>query len=134
MLKLVIALVLLAHGIGHILGLLQVFKVATVNPAWTGGSWILDGFVGTSVSQLVGSVLWLVALVGFAATAAVVLGWLPDQWFVALALGSSIASLAGLALFPNAFPTTSTIGAFVIDVLVLAATLVYRWRPDELTA
>jgi hypothetical protein len=31
MLKIVIALVLLAHGIGHSMGLVQLFKVATVH-------------------------------------------------------------------------------------------------------
>ena len=35
MLKVVIALVLLAHGIRHSMGMLQVLKVATVNPSGT---------------------------------------------------------------------------------------------------
>ena len=47
MLKVVIAVVLLAPGIGHSMWLLQVFKVATVNPAWQGDSWILTGPAGT---------------------------------------------------------------------------------------
>jgi hypothetical protein len=46
MLKLVAAVVLLAHGIGHSLGLLQLFKVATVNPEWHGDSWLLTGLAG----------------------------------------------------------------------------------------
>lgn len=32
MIKIVIALVLLGHGIGHSMGLLQIFKVATISP------------------------------------------------------------------------------------------------------
>ena len=39
-LKIIVALVLFAHGIGHVMGPLQVFRVATINPAWSGGSWI----------------------------------------------------------------------------------------------
>ena len=38
-----IALVLLAHGIGHSMGLLQIFNVASVNPQWNGDSWLLTG-------------------------------------------------------------------------------------------
>jgi hypothetical protein len=131
MVKIVIALVLLAHGIGHSMGMLQVFKVATVNPSWNGDSWLLTGVVGTTVTQVVGSVLWIVAIVGFTALAGSVMGWLPAGWFQPLAVGSAVASLAGLLLFPLAFPTFSTIGALVIDVLVLAATIWYGWQPDE---
>jgi hypothetical protein len=125
MLKLVIALVLLAHGIGHVLGLLQVFKVATVNPAWNGESWLLTGIVGTGPSQLVGVALWVASIIGFVALAAVTVGWLPAEWWPPLAIGASLTSLAGLLLFPLAFPTTSTIGAALIDVAVLVAGLRY---------
>lgn len=131
MFKIVIALVLLAHGIGHSMGLLGIFKVATVNPSWNGDSWLLTGAVGTTVTQAVGVVLWVAAIVGFAALAASVMGWLPGTWFQPLAIGSSLVSLAGLLLFPVAFPTFSTIGALAIDVAVLAATLWYGWVPED---
>jgi hypothetical protein len=123
MLKLLVALVLLAHGIGHVLGLLQVLKVATVNPAWSGDSWLLTGVLGTTPSQVVGVVLWIASIAGFAALAAVTIGWLPAEWWPPLAIGASLASLAGLLLFPLAFPTTSTLGAAVVDILVLVAGL-----------
>ena len=134
MTKIVIAFVLVAHGIGHSLGLLQVFKVATVNPAWNGGSWLLDGLIGVTASQIVGSLLWVTAIAGFSAAAASVLGWLPQAWFVPLGIASSVASLGGVLLFPNAFPISSTVGAVAIDVVVIAATLLYRWRPSSLGA
>ena len=131
MLKIVIALVLLAHGIGHSMGLLQLFKVATVNPQWHGDSWILTGPAGTTVTQLVGGLLWTAAIVGFAALAATVLGWLPAAWFPPLAVGSAVVSLAGLLLFPIAFPTFSTLGALAVDVVVLAAAIWYQWVPAD---
>ncbi len=123
MVKIVIAVVLLAHGIGHSLGLLQVFKVATVNPEWTGDSWLLSGVMGAGASQAIGVALWSVSIVGFVALAAVTVGWLPAQWWPPLAIGASLASLAGLLLFPFAFPMTSTIGACLVDVAVLVAGL-----------
>lgn len=131
MFKVVIALVLLAHGIGHSMGLLQLFKVATVNPAWHGDSWILSSVLGATPSQVVGGILWTVSIAGFAALAGMVLGWLPADWFDRVAIGSAIASLVALFLFPVAFPTFSTIGALVVDAAVLTATVWYGWRPGE---
>jgi hypothetical protein len=131
MLKIVIALVLLAHGIGHSMGLLQLFKVATVNPQWHGDSWILTGPAGTTATQVVGGLLWTAAIVGFAALAAAVLGWLPASWFPPLAVCSAVVSLAGILLFPIAFPTFSTLGALVVDVVVLVAAIWYHWLPAD---
>jgi hypothetical protein len=47
---------------------------------------------------------------------------------------SSLASLAGVLLFPVAFPTTSTIGAVAVDVAVLVAVLGLHWAPSDLGA
>ena len=134
MAKIVIAVVLLAHGIGHVLGPLQVAKVANVNPTWAGDSWLLTGVTGQTVSNVVGLVLWVAAMVGFVASAAVVMGWLPAAWWVPLAVGSSIVSLVAIALFPAAFPATSTIAAAVVDVAVLVAVLGLKWSPTALPA
>lgn len=134
MLKVLIAVVLLAHGIGHSMGLLQIFKVATVNPEWRGDSWIISSAVGTTATQIVGGVLWTAAIVGFAALAGSVLGWLPAAWFTPLAIGSAVVSLLGLLLFPVAFPLFSTIGALVVDLAVLVAVMGYHWLPSDLAA
>jgi len=133
MLKIVLAVILFAHGIGHVMGPLQVFNVATVNPAWRGDSWLLSS-LGTTAAQAVGVVLWVVALVGFVVLAAVVMGWLPLDWWVPVAVVSSGASIAGLVLFPSAFPVFSTIGALAVDIAVLVAVLWFHWSPAELPA
>ncbi len=134
MLKLAIGLVLVAHGIGHSMGILGAFKVATVNPAWNGDSWILTGAAGQGATQAVGTVVWAAALVGFVLLGGVTVGWLPAAWWQPLAIGSSIVSLVGVVLFPVAFPTFSTIGAVAVDAAVLAATLWYGWVPSDLGA
>ena len=134
MLKLVIALVLLAHGIGHSMGLLQVFRVATVNPQWHGDSWLLTNALGATIAQLTGVVVWTAAIIGFALLAAVVVGWLPGSWFTALAIASAAVSLAGLALFPTAFPAFSTIGALAVNAAVLVAVVWYHWVPSDIAA
>jgi hypothetical protein len=134
MLKVVVALILLAHGIGHTLGLLQIFKIATVNPAWNGESWLLTGVAGPTATQAIGAVLWAAALVGFVALGGVVLGWLPEPWWTPLAIAASVTSLAGLVLFPIAFPTVSSIGVLVVDAVVLVAVLWFHWVPSDLAA
>jgi hypothetical protein len=134
MLRIAIAAVLLAHGLGHSMGLLQLFKVATVNPAWHGESWLVTGVAGITVTQVVGALLWTAAMVGFVALAAAVMGWLPVAWFTPLAIFSSVVSLLGLALFPTAFPVVSTIGALIVDLAVLAAAVWYHWLPTDLAA
>jgi hypothetical protein len=74
--------------------------------------------------------VWSAAILGFAALAGIVMGWLPAAWFQPLAIGSVAVSLAGLLLFPIAFPLASTIGALVIDLAILVATLWYGWQPE----
>ena len=134
MLRYVIALVLVAHGIGHSIGIMQSLRIATVNPEWNGDSWLITGFAGTSITQAVGVVVWTTALIGFVLAAAVVVGWLPETWWVPLAVGSSLLSLAGLLLVPAAFPITSTLGALVVDMVVLGAVLWADWAPSDLPA
>jgi hypothetical protein len=134
MLKIVIAVMLLGHGIGHSMGLTQILKVATINPDWKGDSWLLTGFAGAAVVQAVGVVVWTAALLGFVAVAAVVVGWLPAAWWQPLAIAASLASILGLVLFPNAFPLFSSIGAFAVNAIVLAAVIWYHWVPGDLAS
>jgi hypothetical protein len=86
------------------------------------------------VDQVVAVTAWSLAIVGFAALAAVIIGWLPEAWFAPLAVGSSLVSLAGLFLFPMAFPVFSSIGALVANVAVLVAVLLFDWVPSDLSA
>jgi hypothetical protein len=88
--------------------------------------------VGTTVTQVGGGLLWTASIVGFAALAAAILGWLPASWFPPLAVGSAVASLAGLLLFPIAFPTFSTLGALAIDLAVLVVAIWYEsWSRSD---
>ena len=125
---------LLAHGIGHSMGILGVAKLATINPEWRGDSWLLTGVAGATLANAVGVVLWTISIAGFTALAAVVLGWLPEEWFQPLAIGSAVVSLVGVLFFPMAFPTFSTLGAVAVDVAVLVAVLWLHWVPADLAA
>jgi len=115
------------------MGLIQLYKVATVNPQWQGDSWILTGVAGGAATQAIGAVLWIAAIGGFTLLAGVVMGWLPASWWQPLAIGSAVVSLVGIACFPIAFPLFSTIGALVVDVVLLAAVLGYHYVPSGIT-
>ena len=64
----------------------------------------------------------------------VVMGWLPEAWFQPLAIGSVVASLAGVVLFPIEFPTFGTVGCVVVDLAVLAAATWLHWLPSDLAS
>ena len=130
MLRIVIAIVLVAHGIGHVLGPLQALKISQVNPAWDGDSWLLTRIVGPTITQTAGLALWAIALVGFIAAAAIAMGWLPIAWWAPVALGSAVVSLLAIALFPAAFPAFSTVAAAIVDILLIVAIVVARWTPE----
>ena len=65
------------------------------------------------------------------AVTAVLAGWLPAGWWQPLMIVSAGASLAGLALFPAAFPPFSTTGALVVDIAVLVAVFGLHWQPTD---
>ena len=134
MVDIVVAVVLFAHGIGHIMAPLQIARIATVNPAWAGDSWLLTGPVGPTATQVVAIVLWIAALVGFVVLAAVVIGWAPTAWWVPLAIGSATVSLVAIALFPLALPPFSVVGAVAVDVALLVAVLWLHWAPTVTAA
>jgi hypothetical protein len=134
MVKLILALVLVAHGIGHSMGILGVFRLSTINPAWHGDSWLLTGAIGTGPAQAIGIVLWTASIVGFALLAGIVMGWVTDAWWQPLAIASSVASLVAIAIFPLAFPAFSTLAAAVVDVVLLVAVVWMAWAPSELAA
>ena len=127
----VIGIVLIAHGIGHSMGILGMFKVADINPAWHGESWLLTNIVGDALTQAVGATLWSIAMLGFIVLGLVVFGWLPATWWQPLAIVASVTSLLGVVFFPAAFPTVSTIAAVAIDLAVLY-TVWTGWVPTDL--
>jgi hypothetical protein len=131
-LKIIIGLVLIAHGIGHSLGYFPIFGWAKAE-GWTGDSWILSGPAGVTATHAVGIVLWTVALVGFVVAGLGVLGvFVPATWIRPVAVVASVVSLVGIVLFWDAFPSiVSKVGAIGIDVVVLWAVLVGHWPSSE---
>ena len=129
--KVVVAGVLGAHGVGHALGWMPALGMARFAGA-SGDSWLLDGLVGEGPARFVAAGLFLVPTVGFVAAAVGLL--LGQPWWRPVAVASAAVSLAGTALYPTAFPAGSTVGSVAVNLLVIYGIVVAAWGADAAAA
>ena len=131
-LKLIIGVVLIAHGIGHVLGWFPIFGWART-AGWTGESWLISGAVGTGPTNALALVLWGVAMLGFVIVGLGVIGLpVPTAWLRPLAVIAAVASLLAVGLFWEAIPAMSgRIAAVAVDLVVLWAVLVGHWPSTD---
>lgn len=125
--KVVVAGVLGAHGIGHVLGWLPAVGVARF-AGTSGESWLLGGLVGDGATRVVAAGLFLVPTVGFVAAAVGLL--LGQPWWRPIAVASAAVSLAGTALYPGAFTAGSTAGSVAVNLVVIYGIVVAAWGAD----
>ncbi len=133
-LRIIISLVLIAHGIGHWMGIMTaVGAIKTDN--WHSRSWLLTDSLGDSTARIVALVLWIVAFIGFLAAGTGTLGWsvTEDSWRT-LAVIAAVISLVALVLFWNAFAVLfpNKIGAIAVNIATLVAILLADWPSDEI--
>ena len=125
--RVAVAGVLGAHGIGHVLGWLPALGLARFEGT-SGGSWLVGGLLGDGGSRLVAVGLFAVPTVGFLAAA---LGLLLGQaWWRPVAVASAGVSLAATAVFPHAFPAGSTVGSIAVNLLVLYGIVIAGWGAE----
>jgi hypothetical protein len=122
LLRIVLVLLLGVHGIGHVLFLAPLLGIA--NWGQSTQSWLLGGDL---LARSVGTVIWLVATLGFLVAAAGLFGQTAG-WRTAAA-GASIVSSIGLVLFWTNPTSSPAYSAFGFDLLVLLALLVLHWPP-----
>jgi hypothetical protein len=124
----ILAAVVGAHGIGHVLFLVPLLGIADWGQSTR--SWLLTDRAGDGVTRIVGSLLWLAAMVGFVAVAVGIFG--QQEWWRGLAVGSAVVSSLGLVLFWSDSAASSAFSALAFDVAVLVALLVLNWPPSSL--
>jgi len=124
----ILAVVVGAHGIGHVLFLVPLLGIADWGQSTR--SWLLTDRVGDRVTRIVGSLLWLAATLGFVAVAVGIFG--QQEWWRGLAVGSAAVSIVGLVLFWSDSAASSAFSALAFDVAVLVALLVLNWPPSSL--
>ena len=126
MVRVVVAGVIGAHGVGHVMGWMPALGIANIEGT-SGSSWILAGPAGDQALRLIAVGLFVLPTIGFIAAAIGLL--LGQAWWRPVAAASATVSLAATALFPHAFPAGSTIGSVAVNVLVLYGALVSGWNP-----
>jgi hypothetical protein len=124
----ILVLVIMAHGIGHVLFLAPCLGIT--NWGQSAQSWLLTGVLGDTLTRVVGSVLWLAAVAGFAAAGAGLLG--QKAWWRALAVGAAGVSLLGLVLFAKGGDAQPLLSAGLMDVAILVALLWAQWPSADL--
>lgn len=121
-LRIVLAIVVGAHGIGHILFLMPLISSTTWGQS--AQSWLLgDG----GLAKIAGSLIWLVSLVGFLAAAFGIFS--ETDWWQMAAIVSAAVSTVGLVLFWSKPATAPAISALIFNLLVLVSLLVFHWPP-----
>lgn len=119
-LRLVLAVLVGAHGIGHILFLMPL--ISSTNWGQSAQSWLLgDG----GLAKGLGALIWLAALVGFLAA---VFGIFRETgWWQTAAIVSAAVSTVGLILFWTRPATSPAISALIFNLIILVSLLVFHW-------
>ncbi|MFN2175261.1 MAG: hypothetical protein ACK2U3_04865 [Anaerolineales bacterium] len=131
-LRIVIFLVLLAHGIGHSMAFFPAWGISSTEN-WHHRSWLLTPLIGDKASRVINTILFLAAFLGFIGSAIGLMGWLvPHDLWRPLAVPSAVISLAALFLFWNSFVAffPNKIGAIAVNLAVLVCLLYLNW-PTE---
>lgn len=131
-LRIIIALVLFVHGVGHVMGILPAVGLSTLE-SWNTRSWLLTGLLGDTGSRVVAFILFLAATIGFIGTTLAFLDWfVPHDWWQNLAIVSAVISLVAVILFWNALVSLipNKVGAIAVDVAILVGLLWANW-PTE---
>jgi len=126
--RIVIALVILAHGIGHVLFLAPCLGITQWGQS--AHSWLLTKALGDVPARVIGSLLWFVVIAGFVTAGTGLLG--QQVWWRTLATASAGVSLLALLLFVNGSKTQPVLSAALMDVAILVALLWVHWPSVDL--
>ena len=122
--KLIMAAVIAIHGIGHILGPLVTFGVLKME-GFNGASWLLSDRLHLSAGvQQALSLLWIVALVGFAVASYGL--WNGLGWWRMLTWGNVALSVLVIGVWWTSFPGNIPIQANLGNAVVVAGLLLLK--------
>lgn len=133
-LQIAIPLVLILHGVGHIMGILTAAKVFSTE-TWHSRSWLLTGPLGDPTARMIALVLWAVTVIGFIAAGAGAFGWsvTAGSWRT-ITVVMAVVSLVALALYWNAFASLfpNKIGSIAVNITALVGILAMNWPSTDI--
>jgi len=119
-LKLVIMIIIVAHGIGHVMPIFAAFGLK-MSFHHSLHSWAFSNFIGEKPTTIIAVIYWLLPLIGFIVAGLGMYDILIsfNSW-QQVAVVSAVFSSIGLVFFWNAFPflIPNRIGVIVVNVLV----------------
>jgi hypothetical protein len=126
--RMVVALVILVHGIGHALFLAPCLGITQWGQS--AHSWLLTTTLGDVATRAIGSLLWLAVIVGFVTAGIGLLG--QGTWWRTLAVASAGVSLLALVLFVSGSNTQPLLSAAGMDIAILVALVWMHWPSVDL--
>ena len=130
MLKFIIGVLMVLHGLVHLLYLGQSQKLFELQPGmvWPDGSWVFSRLLGERKTRLLASIACALAALGFVAGGAGIL--VGQSWWRPLVVGSAVFSTAIFVLFwDGRRQKLNDQGAIaiLINTAILVAVLVFQW-------
>jgi hypothetical protein len=135
LIKILIPLVLLLHGLGHggAIGALIALDRGLSGGKWLSArSWLFPN-LNPQTAKVIALIFWGLSLIGF--VAAVLSFWgilVPGDIWRQIALISAFVSFTGIALFWGRWPLFNTLAAQAVNVAVIITQLWLHWPPIEM--
>lgn len=119
MTKLIVAVVLIAHGIGHVMAPQAAFVPPGAFPRTA--HMVATGMTITSDGGRLLSLLWILPFVGFLAGTYGL--WAGTEWWRPVLVASAAFSIVAVLPWWGVMPVFSYLGALAVDVIVLVGLL-----------
>lgn len=131
-LRIIIAVLLFIHAIGHIQGIvvsLGLFKTE----AWKVTSWLFDPLLGEKSSRILAGILFTICVLGFLSTAFSFLGvGISHEIWRTLAVIFAIPSVITLIAYWNAFAMFfNKAGAIGMNTWILIGLVFLKWPSEK---
>ena len=135
LIKILIAGVLMVHGLGHggAIGALVYIARGTPGGKWQAArSWPFPG-LSPQAPRVIAIIFWVLSLLGFVAAALSFWGILvPGDLWRPLALIFAFISFIGIALFWGTWPMFNTLAAQAVNLAVIITQLWMHWPPMDM--
>ena len=133
-LRIIIAIFLFVHAIGHIQGIIASLGVIKLEN-WSVRSWLFDGMLGEKGSRTLAIILFTVCVLGFLATAFSFIGiGIPHESWRTLAIVFAVPSALALVAYWNAFAMFfNKVGAIGVNAWILVGLLLLKWPTEAET-
>jgi hypothetical protein len=135
LIKILIPLVLLLHGLGHggaIIALIVIDRGVSGGKWLSARSWLFPN-LNPQVAKVIAMIFWGLSLIGFVAATLSFWGILvPGDVWRQIALISAFVSFTGIAIFWGRWPLFNTLAAQAVNVAVIITQLWLHWPPIEM--